>query len=128
VAFFTFSKMKKERRITKNEEFQEIIKNATYASSEKYVVYFRNRKENNNRVGISVGKKLGKAVDRNKIKRQLRMMVQETEYLSMELDFIIIVRKGYLGDNYDINKKCLENMLKKVKIRACSDRKGEMKE
>ena len=120
--------MKKERRITKNEEFQEIIKNATYASSEKYVVYFRNRKENNNRVGISVGKKLGKAVDRNKIKRQLRMMVQETEYLSMELDFIIIVRKGYLGDNYDINKKCLENMLKKVKIRACSDRKGEMKE
>ena len=120
--------MKKERRIKKNEEFQEIIKKASHISTENYVVYFRRKKEENNRVGISVGKKLGKAVDRNKIKRQLRMMVQETECLQMELDFIIIVRKGYLANKYDVNKKCLENMFKKVKIRACSDRKGEMEE
>ena len=110
--------MKKERRIRKSEEFQQIIKNAKFLACDKFVVYFREKIEGYNRVGISVGKKMGNAVERNKIKRQVRMMINETECLSLNYDLIIIVRKGYPLSSYDTNKKSLENMLKKVKIRA----------
>ena len=35
------------------------------------------------------------------------------------------LRKAYLTNTYDINKKGLETLIKKVKIRANSDHEGE---
>ena len=81
--------MKKEYRIKKNEDFQEIIKNRNSIANKKYVIYY---KKNNLhlRVGISVSKKLGHAVIRNRTKRQVRMMVQD-----------ILEQKSKIGfDNY----------------------------
>lgn len=118
--------MKKERRIKKSQEFQRIIALANYVAYPSFVIYYDNKQEDMNRVGISVGKKLGNAVVRNTIKRQVRMLLMETGALSMDLDMIVIVRKGYLKNNYQYHKKCLETMLKKVKIKAHSDRKGEV--
>ena len=74
------------------------------------------KKEEHARVGISVGKKLGKAVQRNKIKRQVRMMVQEIYDFSENFDTIILVRVKYKEESYLNNKKLLERLVKKVKI------------
>ena len=67
--------MIKKYRIKKNEEFSSIIALKKSKASDSFVVYFAPRKEDYSRVGISVSKKLGVAVDRNKIKRQIRMML-----------------------------------------------------
>ena len=70
--------MNKEKRIRKNEEFQAIIAKKHSSANRCFIIYYDLKKQENARVGISVSKKLGKAVQRNKIKRQLRMMISET--------------------------------------------------
>ncbi|MCF0110291.1 MAG: ribonuclease P protein component [Erysipelotrichaceae bacterium] len=110
--------MKKDRRVRKSQEFQEILSKAQYVSRPSFVIYYEEKKQQQNRIGISVGKKLGNAVHRNLIKRQVRMMMQETEALALDCDMIVIVRRGYLKNDYAMNKKCLETMLETVKIRA----------
>ena len=92
--------MKKEFRIKKNEDFQSIIKNRQSVVNQKFVVYYR-KNEEHLRVGISVSKKLGNAVVRNKIKRQVRMMVQEVFDKEKKMDYIIIVRNKYLSNSDD---------------------------
>lgn len=47
------------------------------------------------RIGLSVGKKIGNAVARNKTKRQVRMMVHELFTKEDHNDYILIVRKPY---------------------------------
>lgn len=108
--------MKKEFRIKKNEDFQSIIKNRQSVVNQKFVVYYR-KNEEHLRVGISVSKKLGNAVVRNKIKRQVRMMVQEVFDKEKKMDYIIIVRNKYLSNSYEINKKNLEYLYNKINRR-----------
>lgn len=108
--------MKKEFRIKKNEDFQSIIKNRQSVVNQKFVVYYR-KNEEHLRVGISVSKKLGNAVVRNKIKRQVRMMVQEVFDKEKKMDYIIIVRNKYLSNSYEINKKDLEYLYNKINRR-----------
>jgi len=115
--------MKKERRVKESKEFQEIIGKGKYAAMPSMVAYYDDKKEEYNRIGISVGKKLGNAVQRNLIKRQLRMMLSECGSLELSSDLIVIVRKGYLKNDYATNKKHLESIIKKVKIRTYSDLK-----
>ena len=81
-----------------------------------FVIYVKPRKEDHARVGISVGKKMGKAVIRNKIKRQVRSMVQDIYTFDENFDTIILVRVKYHEENYINNKKLLERLIKKVKI------------
>jgi len=109
--------MRKELRIRKNEEFASIIKKHKSISSDKFIIYVQLKKEDNARIGLSVSKKLGNAVVRNKIKRQIRMMLQEcVDFFVYPYDVIVIVRKNYLNDDYSGNKKDLEKLLKTVNI------------
>ena len=109
--------MKKTHRILKAQEFQSIINKKKFVTSPSLVVYINERKENISRVGISVGKRVGGAVERNKCKRQLRMMLDEFITYEDPNDYIILARKDYFKYSYQENKKQLENLLKKFKIK-----------
>ena len=106
--------MKKQDRIKKNEEFSRILSEKQSKSDRFFVVYHSRRAEDHARIGISVSKKLGDAVVRNKIKRQIRMMcMQLFDLKEMPMDLIIIVRKAYLEKDYQTNKNDLEKLVKK---------------
>lgn len=110
--------MKKALRIKKNEEFSRIISKRHSTANASFVLYFDRKKEANARAGLSVSKKLGDAHVRNKIKRQIRMMLQETiDFENFEYDIILIVRPKYLNGAYADNKKDLEKILKQVKMK-----------
>ena len=66
------------------------------------------------RIGLSVSKKLGHAVIRNKIKRQVRMLANEIFDKDLSYDFIIIVRKNYLNNDYKTNRDSLISLYKKT--------------
>lgn len=109
--------MKKKYRIKKSEEFQTIIQHRKYITCSSLVLYYKKKEEEVSRIGISVGKKVGNAVVRNKLKRQLRMMVQEVFTFQEDFDFVLIVREPFSKQNFEENKKDLEILLKKVKMR-----------
>ena len=109
--------MKKENRIKKNEEFTKIISKKHCISNAVFIMYYDNRALDHARVGISVSKKIGNAVIRNKIKRQIRMMfIENFDNETYEKDVIVIVRKNYLQKSYLENKCYLEKLLKKAII------------
>ena len=109
--------MKKENRIKKNEEFTKIISKKHCISNAVFIMYYDNRALDHARVGISVSKKIGNAVIRNKIKRQIRMMfIENFDYENCPYDLIVIVKKKYLENSYQENKCCLEKLIKKAII------------
>jgi len=110
--------MKKINRVRKTQEFEKIIKLKNSWANKTFVVYATSKKYDECRIGISVSKKLGNAVVRNKIKRQIRMMINELSYFKGgDKDLIVIVRATYILQNYHKNKKDLEIAFKKVKIK-----------
>ena len=112
--------MKKELRIKKSEEFQQIIEKKQSDLNAKFVIYHQKKKENKSRVGISVGKKLGNAVIRNKTKRQVRIMVVDILNKEYSFDAIIIVRFRYFKSNYQENfndLKALFDLIEKRRYR-----------
>ena len=66
---------------------------------------------------MAISKKIGKAHLRNKIKRQLRMLISNNKFLfSNGYYYIIMVKKGYLDISYSEKEKELINLIKKENI------------
>ena len=86
--------MRKEYRIKKNKEFQEIFKNGKSVANRQFVIYTLNKPNQFHfRIGLSVSKKIGNAVTRNQIKRYVRQTFHELDgQLHNETDYIIIAR------------------------------------
>ena len=98
--------MKKRFRVKRNEEFQKIITRRKSVTGKAFILYYGpSFSFASGRVGISASKKLGNAVVRNKIKRQVRMMAMELTRFEIKYDIIIIVRNKYLERTFEDNKK-----------------------
>lgn len=112
--------MKKQDRIKRADEFQGLIEKRKSELNGQYVIYHQPKAESHCRVGISVGKKLGNAVFRNKTKRQVRMMLQEVLKDEYSFDCVIIVRYKYFGLSYEENKKSLKKLFDSLEKRRYS--------
>jgi len=106
--------MKKEYRLTKNEDFQMIIAKRHRVVSKSFVIYYLPNELGQVRIGISVSSKIGIAVMRNKIKRQVRMMCQEIFNVNESKDFVLIIRQSYKDHSFLENKNELSNLYQKT--------------
>ncbi|MDD8049157.1 MAG: ribonuclease P protein component [Thomasclavelia sp.] len=106
--------MKKEYRVKKNEDFSKIISKKKSVANKSFIIYYLNNNLDHGRVGISVSKKLGNAVVRNKIKRQVRMMIQDVFDLNKSIDYVVIMRNNYLHNSYSVNKDNLLSLYNKL--------------
>ena len=98
--------MKKENRILKYEEFSEIIGSSRRIRTPHFLINSRKRESGEARIGISVSKRNGHAVTRNKIKRQIRYMIGQGFDLSRPVDIVIVARAAY--DTADFEKEKIE--------------------
>ena len=109
--------MKKKNRVKKHEEFQKLIHSGIKTANQSFVLYRMPAKEAEGRMGITLSKKIGNAVKRNLIKRQVRMMCQDLiDFENWKYDGVLIVRFGYLSCSFEQNKKNLEKLLAKATI------------
>ncbi|WP_449622064.1 ribonuclease P protein component [Robertmurraya sp. Marseille-Q9965] len=110
--------MKKENRVKKNKDFQEIFKKGKSFANRQFVVYsLRKPGQTHFRIGLSVSKKLGNAVMRNQIKRYIRQAFLELEDdLQNEFDYIIIARKPVADMDFFEIKSSLIHVLKLSKV------------
>lgn len=110
--------MKKQYRIKKSYEFESILKSGQHYSNASFVLYVVARQETQARIGIGLSKKIGHAVDRNRYKRQIRMLCQETiDFDTFPFDAILIARNTYKTLTYETNKKNLEKLLIKATMK-----------
>ncbi len=73
--------------------------------------------EGQSRFGFAVGKKLGGAVERNKIKRRLREQVRlhlRANRLRGGVDVIIIARPGARGTDHNALTRALDDLIRRA--------------
>ena len=89
--------MKKINILKEKKDFDRLFKKRNQLSSKYVYIYKDENTVDNYRFGICVSKKIGNAVTRNKIKRQLRTIITDNKRLFQNnKDYIIIVKKSSL--------------------------------
>ncbi len=105
--------MKIVNRIKKTQDFALTIKKGRASRNPSFVVHIMQNNLNYTRVGISVSTKLGHAVVRNRIKRQIRAICGEIiDFDQQSLDIVIIAKQHFLDVDYQTNKQLLNELLK----------------
>ena len=86
--------MKRYEMVKSHEEFNEII-NKGEKKSNKYMIIFSLKKDfSKPNFGIAVGKKIGNAVERNKLKRQFRNIIDNNRFCFQNYhNYIIMIKK-----------------------------------
>ena len=120
--FFTMKRveiyMKKINIVKKKQEFSDIIHSKIYTTNKLFAIYYRKNSLDIPRFGITVSKKIGTAVVRNKIKRQLKNIIDKNKNLfPNNLDYIIIVRGSVLEHSFSEIEQFLINLINKTKWR-----------
>jgi len=107
--------MRKKNIIKESYEFTKIINKGDKINNKYYSVFYNKNKKEFNRYGITIPKKTGKAVIRNKIKRQIKNIIDTNEfYIQTPYDYVIIIKKQILELKYKEEEKELINLLKKI--------------
>ena len=107
--------MKKQYRLISNDDFSRVINTKQSVVRKEFVVYFNKNELENSRIGISTSKKLGHAVIRNRIRRQIRAMIDSIyDYKKGSKDIVIVVRHSYLNHSYRENFEILDAMFTEI--------------
>ncbi|MEZ7744029.1 ribonuclease P protein component [Gemella sanguinis] len=108
--------MKKEYRVKKSQDFDNIIRKKQSFANRQFVIYYQENKLDHMRLGISVSKKLGKAHERNKLKRYVRESFKTRKDFLKNYDIIIIVRPAAKGLSFLEFGSSIDHVLKRSKL------------
>ena len=81
------------------------------------MIYLLQNNKGYNRFGITAGKKIGKSVARNRIKRLIREAVRyNADKLKTGYDFVILAREGSKGESFIQIEKSFLHIIKKYRL------------
>ena len=105
--------MNKEKILQKSDDFSNIISTGQKQKNKYFSLYYK--ESNKVHYGITVPKKIGHAVIRNRLKRQLKNIIIKNEKTIQDTyNYVIIVKETSLTLDYEgLNKNLLE-LMKKV--------------
>lgn len=107
--------MDKLHTVKKSKEFSKIIHSGVFFKNRSYVIYYKDNGLDNYRFGISVSKKLGNAVARNKSKRQLRYIIDKyKKNYQNGTDYIIIIKNGFIDLDFESKEKDFVYLINKI--------------
>lgn len=95
-------------------EFQEVYRKGRSVANKDLVAYVLKKQEPITRLGISVSKKIGSAVIRNRIRRLIKEAFRRNEAeISRGYDIVIIARQPIKGKSFhDVEKAFIDVLLK----------------
>lgn len=108
--------MKKINIVKKNRDFSRIIKNNRPIKSNLFVIYLEKNTNDIYKFGISASKKVGNAVTRNRVKRQIKSILDKNIYKN-NFNCIIIIKKDIIYKSFDEMSKDLNILINKLNIK-----------
>ncbi|MBU2472620.1 ribonuclease P protein component [Patescibacteria group bacterium] len=105
-------------KLKKDNDFKKVFNKGKYYQKDFIKIKFLKNDLEINRFGLIIGLKISKkAVQRNKIKRQLEEIIQsELEQIRKGIDIIILVQPEIIEKEYQEIKEVLIGLFKKAKI------------
>ena len=93
--------MKYSESLKKNKDFQNVYKHGISYANKYLVMYVLDNKTSQNRLGISVSKKVGNSIVRHRVTRLIRdsYRLQEDRF-KCGFDIVVIARIGAKGTSY----------------------------
>ena len=93
--------MKYSESLKKNKDFQNVYKKGKSYANKYLVMYVLENQTDQNRLGISVSKKVGNSIVRHRLTRLIRESYRlQEERFRCGLDIIVIARIGAKGKDY----------------------------
>lgn len=105
--------------LKKNSEFQKVFKNGKWYGAEYISLYVEKNKNDFNKIGIAVGKKVAKSVKRNRMRRLIREAYRKNENQIITGYNIVIVLKNDVNVEtltFETVQKDLVKALRKAEI------------
>ena len=106
--------------LSKNGDYINLLKGKKI-SNKYFTIFFKEIISNSSKnlnVSFTIKKKMGNAVERNKIKRRLKNMMNDAVKkisLNFNYSYLVIAKNTVLSDKYEIIKNTLFSELEKIK-------------
>ena len=106
---FRIGDLKVAESLKKNQDFQKVYRNGKSYANKYLVMYVLENELENNRIGVSVSKKVGNSVVRHRLARLIRESFRlNGDRFQNGLDIVVIARNTAKGKNYwDISSAVL---------------------
>ena len=109
--------LSKVNRLKKRYQFNYVYKNGTHFSSSALVLYVTPSKTKAIKVGFAVTKKIGKAVERNLVRRRLREIVQkQLPNFKQNYNIIFVARDNVSSFSFESLSKQFLDLAKKAEL------------
>lgn len=108
--------MEKNLRLRKNRDYNLVYKKGKKFYNRYFILIIKKKGKQNTRVGFSITKKYGNAVERNRMKRQLREIIRKQAHsLKKGIDMVVIPKKNTKELSFSQLNESLRAVLEKSK-------------
>lgn len=107
----------KSDRIKKRWEFSRVYQYGQKYVNRRFVVYVLNNRKKRSRLGVTVSKKVGNSVKRNRVKRLIRESFRfSKDQIAPGNDIVVVARKSAYGLSFQEAKRSLMDLWKRARI------------
>lgn len=97
--------MQSIHRLKKDADFKKVLAKKQSFRTPSFIFYYCSNTLPHLRIGVSVSKKLGGAVVRNRIRRQTKAMIQNQFDFTKAFDMIVVIKEQFLKQTFQENNK-----------------------
>ncbi|NEW07267.1 ribonuclease P protein component [Paenibacillus sp. SYP-B3998] len=110
--------MEKTYRLAKREDFNKVYRYGKSMANHQFVLYYLAQpKLEQFRLGVSVSKKIGNAVVRNRLRRMMKEIIRlNKDNLTLHYDYILIARKPVAEMEYADMQKSIFHVIRKASL------------
>ena len=103
------SRFEKKFRLLSASDFSELKVDSFSFKKPSLIIYYKKNNFNQSRIGLSVPKKIGKAHDRNRLKRLIREYFRQSDnkFLGADILFVVSWNRSLIGEGQAIKEEAL---------------------